>query len=127
MQNNRSQFEKPLQAAYTAALEFLDSLEHAPVPAQQDVATLRSHLLKPLTQAGIPAEQVIAELARDAAGGLVGSAGGRFFGWVIGGALPAALAADWLTGAWDQNGAIYATSPAAATAKSDSADTRHRS
>ena len=114
MQNTRSQFEKPLQAAYETALEYLDQLEHAPVPAQQDVATLRSHLLKPLNNSGMPAEQVVAELARDAAGGLIGSAGGRFFGWVIGGSLPAALAADWLAGAWDQNGAIFATSPAAA-------------
>src|SRR5215472_11510714 len=42
------------------------------------------------------------------------SGGGRFFGWVIGGVLPAALAADWLTSAWDQNGASNLTSPAEA-------------
>jgi glutamate/tyrosine decarboxylase-like PLP-dependent enzyme len=114
MQNTRSQFEKPLNAALSTALDYLDALETAPVPATQDTATLRSHLRKPLAQAGMPAEQVVSELARDVAGGLIGSAGGRFFGWVIGGSLPAALAADWLASAWDQNGAIYATSPAAA-------------
>lgn len=60
----------------------------------------------------MPAAQVIDELAADTAGGIHGSAGGRFFGWVIGGALPAALAADWLTSAWDQNAATYACAPA---------------
>ena len=47
-------------------------------------------------------------------GGILGCAGGRFFAWVIGGALPSALAADWLISTWDQNAALYACSPAAA-------------
>ncbi len=47
----------------------------------------------------------------------LGSAGGRFFGWVIGGSLPSALAADWLTSAWDQNAGHHACSPAAAVAE----------
>jgi aromatic-L-amino-acid decarboxylase len=51
---------------------------------------------------------------RDVEGGIIGCTGGRFFGWVIGGTLPAALAADWLTSAWDQNAAIHACGPAEA-------------
>jgi hypothetical protein len=42
------------------------------------------------------------------------SSGGRFFAWVIGGTLPAAIGADWLTTVWDQNAPHYSTSPAAA-------------
>jgi glutamate/tyrosine decarboxylase-like PLP-dependent enzyme len=57
---------------------------------------------------------VIAHLVEDVREGLTGSAGGRFFGWVIGGSLPAALAADWLTSTWDQNAGMFAVSPAAA-------------
>ncbi|HEY4425994.1 MAG TPA: pyridoxal-dependent decarboxylase [Pyrinomonadaceae bacterium] len=103
-----------LSLAQQHAFSFLNNLDDAPVGATVDVQTLRQQLQKPLGDSGLPAEQVITELVRDVSGGLLGSAGGRFFGWVIGGAVPAALAADWLTATWDQNGALYATSPAAA-------------
>ncbi len=53
-------------------------------------------------------------LAAAVEGGLLGSSAGRFFGWVIGGALPVAIAADWMATAWDQNAASYALSPAEA-------------
>lgn len=103
-----------LSLAQEHAFAFLNNLDAAPVGATVDVQTLRQQLDKPLADSGLPPEQVITELVRDVSGGLLGSTGGRFFGWVIGGAVPAALAADWLTATWDQNGALYATSPAAA-------------
>jgi glutamate/tyrosine decarboxylase-like PLP-dependent enzyme len=103
-----------LSLAQQHAFSFLNNLDRAPVGATADVQTLREQLNKPLADSGLPPEQVITELLNDVRGGLLGSAGGRFFGWVIGGALPAALAADWLTATWDQNAALYATAPAAA-------------
>ena len=114
MQKRVSPLRKALEAAQRHALAFLESLDDRAAGATVDVRTLRGRLGRPLSDAGSPPEQVVAELVRDVEGGLIGSAGGRFFGWVIGGSLPAALAADWLTAAWDQNATLYACGPAAA-------------
>lgn len=96
------------------ALRYLAELDTRPVGATIDREALRRRLDRPLTAEGTAADVVIDELARDVAEGLLGSAGGRFFGWVIGGALPAAAGADWLATVWDQNAALHACSPAAA-------------
>lgn len=114
MLQTKSPFQPALRTAYEEALAFLQSLAHAPVGATTDVAGLRERLFRPLEDGSIDAVAVVEELVRDVEGGILGMSGGRFFGWVIGGALPAALAADWLTSAWDQNAALYACSPAAA-------------
>ncbi len=105
---------KTLNRALEHSLHYLESLDTSSVAATVDVHTLRARLDKPLQAEGIPADQVIDELVAGVDGGLLGSAGGRFFAWVIGGSVPSALAADWLTSTWDQNSAIYACSPAAA-------------
>ncbi|HKE56702.1 MAG TPA: aminotransferase class V-fold PLP-dependent enzyme [Pyrinomonadaceae bacterium] len=107
-------FYKALETAHKQALAHLETLDQTSVAATADINQLRAALTKPLGPEGLPADQVISELARDVNGGLLGTAGGRFFGWVIGGVVPAALAADWLTSAWQQNAALYACSPAAA-------------
>ena len=107
-------FRKTLEAAFARAVDHLENLDQTSVAATVDLATLRERINKPLASAGVAPEQVIQELNADVAGGLLGSAGGRFFGWVIGGALPAAVGADWLTSVWQQNSALYACSPAAA-------------
>jgi len=74
---------------------------------------LRAALGGPLPEAGVAPDEVVEELARGAAPGLVASPGPRYFGFVTGGALPAALGADWLASAWDQNSFSAVSSPAA--------------
>jgi glutamate/tyrosine decarboxylase-like PLP-dependent enzyme len=103
-----------LERAVELALSYLQSLDAAPVAATTPLAELRGRLGRTLPAEGIDPVTVLEELARDTEGGLLGSAGGRFYGWVIGAGLPAALAADWLTATWDQNAGLYACSPAAA-------------
>ncbi len=114
MQKIDPDFRRALNIAFNQGISHLEHLDETSVAATADAATLRAQLDKLLANEGLPAEQVITELARDVQGGLLGSAGGRFFGWVIGGALPAAVAADWLTSTWQQNAGLYACSPAAA-------------
>ncbi|HET9465912.1 MAG TPA: pyridoxal-dependent decarboxylase, partial [Gemmatimonadales bacterium] len=109
-----SRQQATLHRAAELALEYLDSLDAAPVGATTSLSELRRRFSRPLPDEGVEPVTVIDELARDVAGGLMGNAGGRFYGWVIGAGLPAALAADWLTATWDQNAGLYACGPAAA-------------
>jgi glutamate/tyrosine decarboxylase-like PLP-dependent enzyme len=92
---------------------YLTSLPERHVGARGTADGLRV----PLTDEGVAAATVIDELVAAADEGIVASAGGRFFGFVTGGTLPPALAADWLTATWDQNGGMYACSPAASVAE----------
>jgi glutamate/tyrosine decarboxylase-like PLP-dependent enzyme len=95
------------------AQTFLDSLAERPVGPPVDRDALRAALAVQLSDEGIDPKRVIDELVSAADPGIVACAGPRYFGFVTGGVLPAALAADWLTSAWDQNAAMYVGSPAA--------------
>ena len=95
------------------AADFLDSLEDRPVFPRTSVEELRAALGGELPDGPTDPEEVIERLAAAADPGLVAMAGGRYFGFVIGGGLPAALAADWLTSAWDQNAGLYVGGPSA--------------
>lgn len=103
----------------TAALAraYLGGVDERHVGAEASLAELQSALDVPLPDTGVDAETVIEELAAAMDRGLIASQGPRFFGFVVGGAVPAALAADWLTSTWDQNAAIYAAAPAACVAE----------
>ena len=107
-------YPAPLRLAAETAIEFLGRVDSEAIAPSADASTLRQRLGGPLPARGEPAEAVIRALAMTVRDGLLGSQSGAFFAWVIGGAVPSAIAADWLTSAWDQNAAIFATGPAAA-------------
>jgi glutamate/tyrosine decarboxylase-like PLP-dependent enzyme len=103
-----------LRQAMEHAIRHLAESDSRPVAATASLDLLRRRLDTDLPPEGRPATDIIDELVRATEGGLLGSTSGRFFAWVIGGTLPAAMAADWLTSAWDQNAALFACSPASA-------------
>ena len=111
---NDFDFRPVLELALRSSLDHLTTLKTRPVGATSTFHDLRNRLNKPLRDHALPPEEVIQELVEASRGGILGSAGGRFFAWAVGGALPASLAADCLTSAWDQNAALYSCGPAAA-------------
>ena len=95
------------------AADYLESLEERPVYPRTSPDELREALGGPLPEEPLDPAEVVGELAEAAEPGVVAIGSGRYFGFVIGGALPAALAADWLTSAWDQNAGLYVGGPSA--------------
>jgi glutamate/tyrosine decarboxylase-like PLP-dependent enzyme len=96
------------------ARAYIASRADRPVWPTATLPELRTALGGPLPDSPIDPLDVIDTLARVAEPGLVTTTGPRYFGFVTGGALPATVAAEWLTAAWDQPAALYVMSPAAA-------------
>jgi len=110
---NEADWKGPLGEAFEEALAYLEGLPSRRVASYIELSTLRKALGGPVPDRPMEPREVVADLVAAADPGVVASGSGRFFGFVIGGANPAALAADWLTSAWDQNAGLYVLGPAA--------------
>jgi glutamate/tyrosine decarboxylase-like PLP-dependent enzyme len=106
------EYEIALARAMAHATSWLDSLPSRPVPPQADVAAVTARLGAELPPGPTSAGEVIDLLATACTPGLAAMPSGRFYGMVIGGTHPAALAADWLVSAWDQNAWLRQVTPA---------------
>ncbi|HKA86343.1 MAG TPA: pyridoxal-dependent decarboxylase [Haliangiales bacterium] len=103
-----------LERTLGLSMDFLRSLPDRPVSPRRDPAALLAAFDAPVPDGPSDPLAVIEHLAAAADPGLTAMPSGRFFGWVIGAALPAAVAADWLTSVWDQNAGSAEGTPAAA-------------
>lgn len=88
--------------AAAVAADYRRSVGDLPVAAPATLDELRAAFAVALTDTGLPADQVLDELVATATPGLVHTAGGRFFGFVIGGSFPMGVAADMVVAGWDQ-------------------------
>ena len=104
---------RALERAAELGIAYVEGVPDRPVAPAASLEELRETLDLPLPEGPTDAVTVIEELARDVDPGLTQMSGGRYFGFVIGGSLPAATAADWLTSAWDQNAGLALPTPAA--------------
>ena len=106
-----------LDRAHLHATTWLESLAERDIPAAADADTVADALGRELPERPSDAEDVVDLLVGAVEPGLVAMPSGRFFGFVIGGSHPAALAADWLVGAWDQNAVLRQVTPGVAAAE----------
>jgi glutamate/tyrosine decarboxylase-like PLP-dependent enzyme len=110
---NEPDWKGALGEAFEESLAYLQGLPSRPIASHVDLSTLRAALGGALPELPVDPRDVVADLVDAADQGLMASGSGRFFGFVIGGANPAALAADWLASTWDQNAGLYVLGPAA--------------
>jgi glutamate/tyrosine decarboxylase-like PLP-dependent enzyme len=107
-------YDEALARAAGHARAWLGSLDGRRVAPSVTADDLLKVFGGPLPAHGCDPADVVDILAEGAEPGLMAMPSGRFFGWVIGGTLPAGLAADWMVSAWDQNAAMRYATPATA-------------
>ena len=107
-----------LERTSNISMEYLDGASERNVfPCAEDLSVLQA-FDEPLPSEGVEASSVIELLNRLGSPATTAQIGGRYFGFVNGGLLPVAHAAEWIVDTWNANSALYAMSPAAAVMES---------
>lgn len=114
MKIDPEEYAAALDRAREHAIGWIRTLPDRPVAPAVDAAGMQAVFRRPLPDEATNPAHVVDELAALAEPGLMAIGSGRFFGWVMGGTLPASLGADWLVGAWDQNAGMRYATPAVA-------------
>lgn len=114
MDLNPAEYKAVLDRATAHAEKWIDSIPERRVAPSASIDEMKVAFGDPLQDGPVDPIDVIDQLATLADPGLMAMPSGRFFGWVIGGTLPAALGADVLTSAWDQNAGMRYATPATA-------------
>jgi glutamate/tyrosine decarboxylase-like PLP-dependent enzyme len=122
MDTMADQYRQALDAAHRHALRWLETVADRPIRPESDVDGILASLVPELPDDGVDAAAVIDELAEASAPGLMAMGSPRFYGFVIGGTYPAALGADWLVSAWDQNTGSRQPTPATAAVEERAAE-----
>ncbi|MEA4944550.1 MAG: aminotransferase class V-fold PLP-dependent enzyme [Propionicimonas sp.] len=104
-------YETALDAAHALALAWLQTMPTRPIAPVLTIDQVKDRLGRDLAAGGAPAGTVVAQLADAVEPGLIAMQSPRFYGFVTGGTYPAALGADWLVSAWDQNASFRSTTP----------------
>ena len=113
VESSDRQYDAVLDVADRHARAWLSGIRERPIPPRLGPEEIKDRLGRALPESGEPATEVIERLAVGAEPGLIAIGSPRFYGWVIGGTQPVALAADWLVSTWDQNTALCTISPGA--------------
>lgn len=114
MTSRSEAYDESLTKAHEHVRRWLSSLDERPVGPRVTASELLGDVGGALPQQGTDPADVVDELAAKADPGLMAIGSGRFFGWVMGGTLPAGLAADWMVSGWDQNAGMRYSTPASA-------------